>query len=130
MKPEYSFENVSKITGVPAEDLKAAADLFARAKSANVLYSMGITQHTTGVDNVKSIANLQMLTGNLGRPGAGICAAPRPEQRPGRLRHGRARERLLRVPVGHRPRDAQEDAGHAWGIEDIAEGKVGSPSPG
>ncbi len=35
---------------------------------------MGITQHTTGVDNVKSIANLQMLTGHLGKPGTGICA--------------------------------------------------------
>jgi formate dehydrogenase alpha subunit len=74
MKPAYSLENVSKISGIPVAQLKQATEWFAKAESACILYSMGITQHTTGVDNVKSCANLQMLTGNLGKPGAGVNA--------------------------------------------------------
>ncbi len=74
MKPEYSLENVSKISGIPVAQLKQATEWFAKADSACILYSMGITQHTVGVDNVKSTANLQMLTGNLGKPGTGVNA--------------------------------------------------------
>ena len=74
MKPEYSLENVSKISGIPVDKLKTCAEWFAKAESACILYSMGITQHTVGVDNVKSVANIQMLTGNLGKPGAGVNA--------------------------------------------------------
>jgi formate dehydrogenase (NADP+) alpha subunit len=72
MQERYSPEETEAITGIPAEDLRAAARDFARAGSASVIYSMGITQHTTGVDNVCSIANLQLLTGNIGRPCTGV----------------------------------------------------------
>jgi len=72
MKPDYSLENVSKISGIPADQLKTAAEWIAQAEVACLIYSMGITQHTTGVDNVKSTANLMMLTGNLGKPGGGV----------------------------------------------------------
>ncbi|MDO8840691.1 molybdopterin oxidoreductase family protein, partial [Methanocalculus sp.] len=51
-----------------------AAEWIAKSGATAILYSMGITQHTTGVDNVKSIANIQMLTGNLGKRGAGVNA--------------------------------------------------------
>jgi formate dehydrogenase major subunit len=74
MKPEYSLENVSKISGIPVEQLKTAAEWIAKSGATAILYSMGITQHTTGVDNVRSVANIQMLTGNLGRPGTGVNA--------------------------------------------------------
>ncbi len=74
MKPDYSLENVEKISGIPAEQLKTAAEWIAKSGATAILYSMGITQHTVGVDNVKSIANLQMLTGNLGKRGAGVNA--------------------------------------------------------
>ena len=74
MKPEYSLDNVSKISGIPAAKLRTAAEWIGKAESACILYSMGITQHTTGVDNVRSVANIQMLTGNLGRPGTGVNA--------------------------------------------------------
>lgn len=70
--PEYTPEKVEEISGVPAEDLRRAARMYAKADAASVIYSMGITQHTTGVDNVKSIANLAMLTGNMGRRGTGV----------------------------------------------------------
>jgi formate dehydrogenase alpha subunit len=68
----YTPEVVEAITGVPASDLEAAAHLFGEAGSACILYGMGITQHTTGTDNVKSVANLLLLTGNMGREGTGF----------------------------------------------------------
>ena len=74
MKDDYSLENVSKITGISADKIKTAAEWFAKSGASAILYSMGITQHTTGVDNVKSCGNIQMLTGNLGRPGTGVNA--------------------------------------------------------
>ncbi len=57
---------------MPQSDLEAAAHLFGEADSACILYGMGITQHTTGTDNVKSVANLLLLTGNIGREGTGF----------------------------------------------------------
>ncbi len=66
--PEY----VEEITGIPAGELVEAARLYAGADAASILYCMGITQHTTGTDNVKSLANLAMLCGNLGIPGGGV----------------------------------------------------------
>jgi len=68
----YTLESVAEITGAPAESLHLAARLFGQAERAIVLYGMGITQHTTGTDNVKAIANLLMLTGNLGQRGTGF----------------------------------------------------------
>jgi formate dehydrogenase alpha subunit len=68
----YAPERVERITGIPAADLVAAARAYGSAESASIVYSMGITQHTTGVDNVRSLANLALLTGNLGKPGAGV----------------------------------------------------------
>jgi formate dehydrogenase major subunit len=72
MKDKYSPENVQILSGVPADKLIEIAELFAKAETASVFYSMGITQHTTGTDNVKTVANLQMLCGNLGKPGGGV----------------------------------------------------------
>lgn len=68
----YPPEKVSEITGIPVVDLEKAAEYYAKAERATILYTMGITQHTTGVDNVKSLANLAMLTGNLGKESTGI----------------------------------------------------------
>jgi len=69
---KYTPEHVAKITGIPASDLIEAARMYAGAKPASILYCMGITQHTTGTDNVKSLANLAMLCGHLGMPGGGV----------------------------------------------------------
>jgi formate dehydrogenase major subunit len=68
----YPPEKVSGITGIATADLERAAEYYAKAERASILYTMGITQHTTGVDNVKSLANLAMLTGNLGKESTGI----------------------------------------------------------
>ena len=68
----YSPEFVEAITGIPAESLIDAARLYANAAAGSILYCMGITQHTTGTDNVKSLANLSMLCGNIGIEGGGV----------------------------------------------------------
>ena len=72
MVADYTPEHVSKITGVEISDLRAAARAYATAECASILYTMGITQHTTGTDNVLSVANLAMLTGNMGKPSTGV----------------------------------------------------------
>lgn len=69
---DYPPEKVSKITGVPAESIKKAARLYAQGKNAMVFYSMGITQHTTGTDNVMSLANLVMLCGQICKEFSGL----------------------------------------------------------
>ncbi len=69
---DYTPARVQEISGIPAEDLKTAARLYAGAERGAILYAMGITQHTTGVDNVVSCANLSMLTGNVGKAGTGV----------------------------------------------------------
>ena len=66
--PEWA----EKITGVPAADIEEAAKIYGSAERAAIYYTMGITQHTSGTDNVKSLANLALMTGNLGKPGAGL----------------------------------------------------------
>ena len=63
---------VAEITGVPQADLLEAARLLSQNKPMAVVWAMGITQHTTGVINVLSLGNLQMLLGNLGLPGGGV----------------------------------------------------------
>jgi formate dehydrogenase alpha subunit len=69
---KFTPEFVSEITGIPAQDIIEAARLYAGAERGSILYCMGITQHTTGTDNVKSLANLAMLCGNLGIEGGGV----------------------------------------------------------
>ena len=69
---DYTPEKVSEITGIAAEDIIKIAEYYGTAKKGSIVYCMGITQHTTGVDNVKSLANLAMLTGNLGRESTGV----------------------------------------------------------
>jgi len=72
MVKQYSPEYVEKITKIPRDLLIQAARLYAKSKKAMIVYSMGITQHTTGVDNVKSLANLAMLTAHVGFASTGV----------------------------------------------------------
>jgi len=67
-----TVEQAAEICGVPAKDIRTAAEMYATAGAANILYAMGITQHHTGTNNVLSVANLAMLTGHIGRPGTGV----------------------------------------------------------
>ena len=69
---EYKPEYVSQVTGVPVEKLYQAAEIYATVDSAQIFYTLGITEHTTGTDNVMSLANLAMLTGNIGKENSGV----------------------------------------------------------
>ncbi|MDG6257787.1 MAG: formate dehydrogenase subunit alpha [Methanomicrobiaceae archaeon] len=66
------YADVENITGVPTETVKEMARKYAAAKNAVIIYCLGITELTTGTDNVRSLGNLSMLCGNIGRPGVGV----------------------------------------------------------
>lgn len=69
---QYPLERVEQLTGVSKEKIAEAARIFATHRPAALLWSMGITQHAHGTDNVLALANLAMLTGNLGKPSNGL----------------------------------------------------------
>ncbi|MGV8175202.1 MAG: molybdopterin oxidoreductase family protein, partial [Methanothrix sp.] len=68
----YSLEKAAELTGVPAGEIARAARIYARSSASALLYSMGITQHVCGTDNVKACATLSLVSGQMGRPGAGV----------------------------------------------------------
>lgn len=69
---DWPPERAAVITGVRARDIVAAAQLYAQATNGAIFWAMGITQHTSGTDNVKALSNLALLTGHVGRPGTGL----------------------------------------------------------
>lgn len=69
---EWTPERAEAISGVPAQSIVDAAYLYAHARRAMIFWAMGITQHTTGTDNVKACSNLALLTGHIGRPATGL----------------------------------------------------------
>ncbi len=68
----FTLDRAAEISGIPAQKLAEAARLYASADKASIVYSMGITQHTHGTDNVLSLANLAMLTGSIGKESSGV----------------------------------------------------------
>ncbi|HEU5469863.1 MAG TPA: formate dehydrogenase subunit alpha, partial [Actinophytocola sp.] len=71
-RPEHSPEALATATGVPAEELRAAARLYATAGNAAIYYGLGVTEHSQGSTMVMGMANLAMATGNIGRDGVGV----------------------------------------------------------
>jgi len=67
----FSLQEAEKKTGIKIDDLRKVAEIFAKSKSSVILWAMGITQHTTGTDNVMVLSNLALLTGQIGKEGAG-----------------------------------------------------------
>ncbi|MEY4982601.1 MAG: hypothetical protein RIR62_867 [Pseudomonadota bacterium] len=70
--PRHSPEATQFLTGVKADELRAAARLYARGGNGAIYYGLGVTEHSQGSTTVIGIANLAMLTGNIGRPGVGV----------------------------------------------------------
>jgi len=68
----HSPEEVAKLSGVPAETIRKAARLYATGGNGAIYYGLGVTEHSQGSTTVMAIANLAMLTGNIGRPGVGV----------------------------------------------------------
>jgi len=71
-RPENSPESVAHFTGVSAEEIRAAARLFASARNGAIYYGLGVTEHSQGTTAVMGMANLAMATGNIGRRGVGV----------------------------------------------------------
>jgi formate dehydrogenase alpha subunit len=69
---DYPLSRVAEITGVPPARIVAAARAYATAPAASLIFCMGITQHTTGSDNVLACADLALLCGHMGSPGTGL----------------------------------------------------------
>ena len=121
---KYTPEYVEKITDIPADDLREAARLYAKSGASAILYAMGITQHTTGTDNVKSLANLAMLCGNLGIPGGGVNPLRGQNNVQGACDMGA----LPNVFPGYQPvinPDFRAKFEKAWGVKDLDD-KVGT----
>ena len=69
---KYTPEKVEEISGISSENLHKIAMMYGKAESAAIVYAMGITQHSSGVDHVKACANLALITGNMGKRGGGV----------------------------------------------------------
>jgi formate dehydrogenase major subunit/formate dehydrogenase alpha subunit len=68
----YTPEEAEEVTGIPAEDIRWTARRYATTAKAGIYYTLGITEHTHGTDNVYALANLVLMTGHLGKPSAGM----------------------------------------------------------
>ena len=69
---EFPIEEASEICRVPVDVMREVARIYATSSISTILYTLGITEHSHGVDNVKSLANLAMLTGHIGKPSSGV----------------------------------------------------------
>ena len=66
------LDEAERITGIPVEQIRETALAYASAERSSVVYCMGVTQHSSGTDQVRALADLAMLTGQIGRPGTGV----------------------------------------------------------
>ena len=70
----YTLEVSERITGVPAAEIQRIAETMAKNRPGSILYALGMTQHTTGVQGIRAFTILQLLLGNVGKPGGGVNA--------------------------------------------------------
>ena len=113
---DYPPETTSEITGISVEQLYRTAELLSQNKPTSVLWAMGITQHITGVRNVMSLANLQMLLGNMGVPGGGTNPLRGQNNVQGACDLGG----LPNVFPGYQPvtsKEVREKFAKAWGLD-------------
>ncbi len=113
---KYTPEYAEEITGVPAEKIREAARIYGSAERAAVIFSMGITQHITGVNNVISTANLAMLTGNMGLPGTGVNPLRGQNNVQGACDVGALPDLLPGYQSASDP-EARRRLGSAWGVD-------------
>jgi predicted molibdopterin-dependent oxidoreductase YjgC len=112
----YSPEEAEKVTGVPAEAIRETAREYARERHAGIFYTLGITEHACGVDNIWSLANLVLMTGHLGYESTGLNAL-RGQNNVQGLNDSGANPSYL---PGYQPVDDPEirrKFAEAWGVE-------------
>lgn len=116
----YTPERVSEITGIDKDTLKNAAEIYAKNEKSMILYAMGITQHVAGTDNVKSCANLAMLTGHVGFASTGVNPLRGQSNVQGACDMGA----LPNVYSGYQPVTDSRIKGlfeDAWGVNDLSD---------
>ena len=101
----YTPEEAERVTGVPAEDIRATAREYAAERHAAIFYTLGITEHACGVDNIWSLSNLVLMTGHLGYESTGLNALRGQNNVQGLNDAGRQPGLLPRLPGDRRPRD-------------------------
>jgi formate dehydrogenase alpha subunit len=124
----YPPDVAAEITGVPVEHLQKAAAILSQNRPMAVIWAMGITQHTTGVLNVLSLGNLQMLLGNMGVPGGGVNPLRGQNNVQGACDMGA----LPNVFPGYQPvtdPDVSAKFGRAWALESQSGPSTGSSVP-
>lgn len=112
---DYTPESVGDITGVSPELIKEAARLYATSKKACIMYSLGITEHTVGTDNVISMANLALVTGHVGKEFSGVYPMRGQNNVQGACDMGS----LPNVYSGYQPvtdEEARKKFEHAWKV--------------
>jgi formate dehydrogenase alpha subunit len=119
---DYSPEKSAEITGISAGDIIRAARAYAISPASAILYSMGITQHTTGTDNVQAISNLALITGHLGKPGTGVMPLRGQNNVQGACDMGA----LAEFYPGYKKADDPQTAKfftEAWGVDSLPAGR-------
>ena len=116
----YSPESIEAITGVSARDIRQAARMYAGAKTATLLWGMGVTQFWQGVETVRALTSLAMLTGNLGKAHVGVNPVRGQNNVQGACDMGA----LPDVYPGYQPVTVaanREKFARAWGVEHLPE---------
>jgi formate dehydrogenase (coenzyme F420) alpha subunit len=119
---DYSPEKVAEITGISASEIIRAARAYAISPASAILYSMGITQHTTGTDNVQAISNLALIAGHLGKPGTGVMPLRGQNNVQGACDMGA----LAEFYPGYKKADDPQTTKfftEAWGVESLPAGR-------
>jgi len=112
---DYTPESVKDITGVEPELIKRAASIYAKGKKSCIMYSLGMTEHTVGTDNVIAMANLAMVTGHVGREFSGVY----PMRGQNNVQGGCDMGSLPNVYSGYQPvadEDTRKKFERAWGV--------------
>ena len=112
----YTPERVEEVTGVPSHDIQLAARIFAEAERASIVYGNGITQHVAGTDSVMALANLVMLTGNVGYRGGGIFVLQRDNNAQGACDMGTLPD-FLPGYLSIDDAQAKKSLGERWGVD-------------
>ena len=126
LKPENSPESVAEVSGVPADDIREAARLYAGAKNGAIYYGLGVTEHSQGSTMVMGMANLAMATGNIGRSGVGVNPLRGQNNVQGSCDMGSFPHEL----PGYRPVQDDEVRGtfeKLWGVEDRCRTRLPNP---
>jgi formate dehydrogenase alpha subunit len=112
----YTVEEAARVCGVEADDIRRAGEMYAKGSPSAIFYTLGITEHTCGTENVQNLANLAMLCGQIGKPSSGINPLRGQNNVQGACDMGAIHSVL---PGYQRVSDpaVREKFGKAWGVE-------------